>query len=198
MYISLGMATMDDVCRAYQQTVVGSLGMVKPTLLHCVSAYPAKLEDMHLANITALRRVLPMAQVGLSDHTPGHTAAVLATALGARVIEKHLCLSRAEGGPDSAFSLEPHEMADLVQAVKEASEAIGQERFGASEGEGDYYRRSLIAVWDIPAGEEISSMNVRVLRPNIGLPPNELGQVVGKRAKRDIKRGEGIKWQDLA
>jgi N-acetylneuraminate synthase len=198
MFISLGMASVNDAVEAWRQGVVASKGVVHPTLLHCVSSYPAKLEDMHLANIANLQRLLPAASIGLSDHTLGYEAAVIATAMGAVAIEKHLCLSRAEGGPDSAFSLEPHEMADLVRAVRDVRQAIGDPLFGKNASENTYYRRSLIAKQDIPTGCELTAHSVGVLRPNIGLPPEALHEVVGRRAGRNIKRGEGIKWQDLA
>lgn len=197
MYISLGMASGAEVMEAWRQAYVASKGVVKPTLLHCVSAYPADVEDMHLANIVDLHRWLPTAQIGLSDHSPGHEAAVIATALGASVIEKHLCLRRSDGGPDSAFSLEPHEMAELVRACRDVAAVIGEPHYGGGKGENPYYRRSIIATRDIAAGEELCCSNVAVLRPNVGLPPGALDEVIGKRAAVDIKRGEGIGWHHL-
>jgi N-acetylneuraminate synthase len=197
MYISLGMATADEVGLAWQHSVAQSMGMVRPTLLHCISAYPAKLEDMHLANITDIKRWMPSVRVGLSDHSLGHEAAVIATVLGAEVIEKHLCLRREDGGPDAEFSLEPHEMADLVRAVREVGQIVGVPAYGPRKGENAFYRRSLIATKDIGAGEPLSAGNVAVLRPNVGLPPEALGEVVGRVAKHPIARGQGIAWQDL-
>jgi len=197
VYISLGMATQDDIIAAWREVVVQSKGEIKPTLLHCISAYPAKVEDMRLSTLTDMRRWMPTVKLGLSDHTLGHTAAVIATALGAEVIEKHFCLRRADGGPDAEFSLEPAEMAELVRAVREVGAAIGTPAYGLREGENAYYRRSIIATRDIEPNEEFSWANLAVLRPNVGLPPGAWDEVVGRRACRHIARGEGIQWRDL-
>ena len=166
-------------------------------VLKCLSAYPAPVEHMNLLTIAQMVEDYGSRRVGLSDHTLGHTAAVAAVALGATVIEKHLTLSRADGGPDAAFSAEPAEMAALVAACRDAYAALGSVTYGVQEGENPYYRRSIIVTQDIPAGGEVTRENVRVLRPCIGLPPKELPNVLGRRAAKDIKRGQGLQWEVL-
>lgn len=168
-------------------------------LLKCVSAYPAKPADMHLRSIPELGRrfaVIP----GLSDHTLSNAVAVTAIALGARVIEKHFTLRRADGGPDSGFSLEPAELKALVRDVRDAEDALGEVRFGcASEQEKDNlrFRRSIFAVQDIKKGEPFSRQNVRVIRPGYGLPPKRLPQVLGRTAASDLARGTPLREDHL-
>jgi N-acetylneuraminate synthase len=135
--------------------------------------------------------------VGLSDHTLGVTAAVIAVALGACIVEKHFTFSRDEPGPDSAFSLEPDEFAELVRAVREAEAAVGRVRYGPSESERSSlaFRRSLFAVRDVRAGERFTEQNVRAIRPGHGLPPKELGTVLGRPAAKDVERGTPLSWE---
>ena len=197
VYISTGMASSAEITEAWRAVVVASLGEVKPTMLCCLSEYPARAENMHLANIPDLKRIMPVVRVGLSDHTLGHEAAVLAVALGAEVIEKHLCLSRADGGPDAEFSAEPQEMKALVEACHRAAAIIGRPAYGEREGENAYYRRSLIATRDIGVGELVTMGNVGVLRPNIGLPPGALDEVLGLKATQPVRKGEGLQWHHL-
>ena len=135
-------------------------------------------------------------RLGLSDHTLGHTAAVAAVALGAVAIEKHVTLSRADGGLDAAFSLEPPELAALVTGVRDAWSALGKATFGPQEVEAQSlaHRRSLYAVADIAAGEVLTHENVRSIRPAAGLAPKHLPEILGRRAKVGIARGTPMAW----
>ena len=137
--------------------------------------------------------------VGLSDHTLSPTASLVAVALGATVIEKHVTLRRSDGGPDAAFSLEPHELAELVRATHEATDVLGTPRFGPTTREeaSIAFRRSLRAVKPIAAGEPITTDNVRSVRPAGGLPPGELPAIIGLRATRQLELGEPVTFTDL-
>jgi N-acetylneuraminate synthase len=134
--------------------------------------------------------------VGLSDHTMGIAVPVAAVALGACIIEKHLTLSRATPGPDSGFSLEPQEFKAMVEAVRTAEKALGDVHFGLSDKEGALraFRRSLYVVQDVKRGETFTPVNVRSIRPGYGLHTRHLGEVLGKRAMRDVERGTPLSW----
>jgi N-acetylneuraminate synthase len=138
--------------------------------------------------------------VGLSDHTLGIGVSIAAVALGASIIEKHLTLRRADGGPDSEFSMEPHEMAELVREAKAASAAVGSVVYGGTPGEeaSRQGRRSLYVVSDIQAGERFTSSNVRSIRPGYGLAPRFLAMVMGKRASVNLSRGTALRWDHIA
>jgi N-acetylneuraminate synthase len=159
-------------------------------LLHCVSAYPAVFSDANLATIPDMAARFGCV-IGLSDHTPGSAAAAAGVALGASIIEKHITLARADGGPDAAFSLEPDEFARLVTDCRQAWEAVGRISYDVegSEAGNLQFRRSLYAVADIAAGELLTSANVRSIRPGFGLTPKRLPDVLGRRAARAIARG---------
>jgi len=197
LIISTGMANLAEIEQAKAAALdAGADGVV---LLHCVSSYPAALED---ANV---RTVADMAQrfacpVGLSDHTPGSAAAVAAVALGASMIEKHFTLARADGGPDAAFSLEPDEFSALVSDCKAAWRALGRAHYDllGSERGNLAFRRSLYVAADVKAGEPLTARNVRSIRPGLGLAPAELDQVLGRAAVRDLKRGEPLAWDMVA
>ncbi|MBP1178517.1 pseudaminic acid synthase [Methylobacterium sp. PvR107] len=191
--ISTGLATRLEIAEAV--ATVRENGGAGPILLHCVSAYPAPPEDMNLRSIPALASEFET-EVGLSDHTLGTGIAASAVALGATMIEKHLTLRRADGGPDAAFSLEPSEFADLVQQVRTTWAALGSsgvERAG-SERSNLAFRRSLYVVADIMRGETLTRANVRSIRPGYGLPPKFVGEVLGRKAKIDILRGTALDW----
>jgi N-acetylneuraminate synthase len=154
---------------------------------------------MDLRSITAMqeRWGLP---VGLSDHTLTSTAAVVAVGLGAVLVEKHLIIDRAAGGPDAAFSLEPDELSELIGLVHEAAAVRGSVRFGpsASEAPSLSFRRSLYVVAAVDAGEVITADSVRSIRPAGGLMPKELTRVIGRRAARSLRPGDPLQWSDLA
>jgi len=191
--ISTGVASLGEIEAALRAARAGGADGV--ALLHCVSAYPAAVEDMHLRTIGALAAAFGV-PVGLSDHSPGSTVAVTAVALGACIIEKHLTLARADGGPDAAFSLEPDEFAALVRDCRTAHAALGQPRYDRAGlgGENALFRRSLYVVADVPAGAMLTDQNVRSIRPGLGLAPSHLPDVLGRLATRPLQRGEPLDW----
>ena len=162
--------------------------------LHCVSGYPTPIDQANLWRIGMLKEHL-QTQIGISDHTLGWEVPVAATALGAVLIEKHLCMSRSQGGPDAGFSLEPHEFRQMVDKVRAISLGM-TERLTDSE-EYKSARKSLYVVADIPAGGTISLENVRAIRPAYGLPPKFLESLVGRRVTSSLKRGSPLSWDDL-
>jgi pseudaminic acid synthase len=203
MIMSTGMATLSEINDAVN--AARSAGCSDLTLLHCVSAYPAPVEQTNLATMVALKEHFPDVRIGLSDHTMGTDVSVTAVALGAQVIEKHFTIARADGGVDSAFSLEPQELKKLCQKTKQVTKntplleaAIGIVDFEKEkEAAGRAYRPSLYAVKDIKAGEKFSDDNVRSVRPANGLPPKELENVLGKTANADIKFGTPLNTEML-
>lgn len=195
--LSTGMATLDEIAEAVR--VLRDAGGTDLALLKCTSAYPALPADMNLRTIPdlAARFAVP---VGLSDHTLGLAVPVAAVTLGACLIEKHLTLSRQTPGPDSAFSLEPPEFQAMVQAVRAAEQAVGKVTYEvtAHEAVSRVFRRSLIVVRDVRAGQPFSAQNIRAIRPGQGLPPKYLPQILGRPAARDIARGTPLDWSHIS
>jgi len=191
LVISTGMATLEEIDEAV--TAVRDVGGSEIILLHCVSAYPAPFEDANLCKIGELSRRYDVV-TGLSDHTMGILIAGAAVGQGAAAIEKHFTLSRAEGGVDSAFSIEPDELSELVEATKVVHAAIGDRSFAPlpSEEVALTNRRSLYVVEDISAGEVFTEENIRSIRPGFGLKPKYLDVVLGRRAAHDLKFGEPL------
>ena len=197
LIISIGMATvaeLDETVRAAREA-----GCKDLILLKCTSTYPATPENINILTIPHLRELFGC-EVGLSDHTMGVGVSVASVALGATVIEKHFTLSRADGGVDSAFSMEPTEMAQLVVESERAWQALGQVSYGPTEAEKKslQYRRSLYVVQDLKAGDVLTQENVRAIRPGLGLPTKYLEQVLGRAVKRDVKRGTALMWSILS
>jgi len=193
LIISTGMANLAEIEAARAAALdAGAAGVA---LLHCVSSYPAVLEDANVRTVADMSRRFAC-PVGLSDHTPGTAAAVAAVSLGAAVVEKHFTLARADGGPDAAFSLEPAEFAALVADCKAAWTSLGRAHYDllGSERGNVAFRRSLYVAADVRAGERLSRANVRSIRPGLGLPPAELETVLGRPAARDLVRGEPLSW----
>lgn len=193
MILSTGMATLaeiDDAVRAAREA-----GATQIALLKCNSAYPAPPDEMNLRTMDHLSSAFGV-PVGLSDHTLGVAVPVAAVALGACIIEKHFTLSRDVAGPDSAFSLEPHEFKAMVEAVRIAEQSLGEVRYQVTEHEvgSRLYRRSLFAVRDIKAGEAFTEENVRSIRPGHGLPPKYLSDILGRYAAAEIERGTPLQW----
>jgi N-acetylneuraminate synthase len=192
--ISTGMAEADEIAEAAAAAREAGAGGI--ALLHCVSGYPTPAEEMNLSRIAALasRYDCP---IGLSDHTLGTDVPVAATALGAAIIEKHVTLARADGGPDAAFSLEPDELAALVSGVRTAHAALGRADYGRapSEQANMSFRRSLYAVKDIAGGELLTDKNVRSIRPGYGLAPKHLPDLLGRRARTAIARGTPMSFE---
>lgn len=193
LVISTGMATEVEIEEAVN--AARGAGCADLVLLKCTSTYPADPRNSNLATIPrmAARFGCP---VGLSDHTLGIGVAIAATALGACMIEKHVTLRRKEGGVDSAFSLEPEELAQLVGETARAWQAMGEVRYGPTEDElpSLQYRRSLYVVEDVEQGALLDTRNVRAIRPGLGLPPKHLDAVLGRPAKTRIQRGTPLAW----
>lgn len=194
LIISTGMANLAEIEAA--RTAALEAGAAGVALLHCVSSYPAVLEDANVRTVADMARRFE-GPVGLSDHTPGTAASVASIALGASVVEKHFTLARADGGPDAAFSLEPAEFAALVADCKSAWKALGRAHYDVlgSERGSLLFRRSLYVTADVKAGEVLTRANVRSVRPGDGLAPAHLDAVLGKRAARDLARGEPLAWE---
>ncbi len=191
--ISNGAASMLEATQAIQ--TLRDAGAREIVLLSCVSSYPADPREANVRSIPTLRNALDV-EVGFSDHTPGIGAALAAVAHGASVIEKHLTLSRAEGGVDAAFSLEPSEFAALTQETRRAWEALGSVTPMVTSGESESrrLRRSLWVVKDVEAGELVTADCVRSIRPAGGLPPAEWEVVVGRPFRRSVRRGTALSW----
>jgi pseudaminic acid synthase len=194
--LSTGMATLAEIDEAVR--TIREAGGRQLALLKCTSAYPAPLEQMNLRAISELARVFRL-PVGLSDHTLELAVPVASVALGATIIEKHLTLSRAAGGCDSPFSLDPNEFRAMVQAVRQAHLALGSVSLGATEEEDAMrrFRRSLFVVKDVKAGERFTEENVRSIRPADGLHPRYYEQILGREAKCDLPRGTPLEWKHV-
>jgi N-acetylneuraminate synthase len=194
--ISTGSATLIDIdaaVRAARET-----GNEQIIVLSCTASYPAPPEQSNLRSIPVLRDALGL-QIGLSDHTMGIGAAIAAVALGATVIEKHVTLSRADGGVDSAFSLEPDEVKALVEGTKVAQQALGEPIVGPKEAEQNVlrFRRSLYVTRDVKAGEKVAADNVRSVRPAGGLPPDAFTSIEGREFHVDAVKGTPLTWDIL-
>ena len=193
MIVSTGMASiseLDDLVRTAKEN-----GCQDLTLLKCTSSYPATPEGTNLLTIPHMKELFKC-NVGLSDHTLGIGAAVASVALGATVIEKHFTLSRADGGVDAAFSMEPAEMAQLARECNTACEALGEVSYEIQEQEKKsvVFRRSLYIVEDMKAGDRITEKNMRSIRPGLGLKPKYYNAVLGKKVVHDIKKGTKLTW----
>jgi N-acetylneuraminate synthase len=197
LIISTGMATLGEIGEAAQ--AARDNGASGVALLHCVSSYPAPVHDANVATVPHLAAAFGCV-AGLSDHTPGIAASVASIALGGAIIEKHFTLSRADGGPDAAFSLEPAEFKRLVDDCKDARRAIGRvnyELLGSERGN-KIFRRSLYAVAPIAKGEKLTVNNVRSIRPGNGLAPKHYSRIVGRAvASHDLARGEPLSWDKI-
>lgn len=193
--LSTGMASQADIIQA--DDLLGAVSPHQHIFLHCVSGYPTPVEESELGGIHRLSRMLCM-PVGLSDHTLGTDVPIAAVAMGAVVIEKHLTLSRYEGGPDAGFSLEPHEFKKLVEGIRAIHSALHRETSRPIENASRILRKSLYAVQHLPAGSVLSEQSVRAIRPGLGLHPKFLPSVIGRRALRDLSYGSPISWEDLS
>lgn len=196
MIISTGMASEEEIGEAV--AAARDAGCRDLVLLHCISSYPAPTNQSNLRQIPELGRrygVLP----GLSDHTLGTTVAVASVALGASVIEKHFTLSREDPGPDSAFSLEPDELARLCDDARDAWSALGEAGFTRKPAEAAnvQFRRSIYFVRDLPAGAVIGADDIRRIRPGRGLAPKHFDAIIGCKVMRDVRRGEATSWELL-
>jgi len=194
LIMSTGMANLEEIEEMVE--TAREAGCDDLILLHCISSYPAPIDQSNLLTIPDMRKRLGV-QIGLSDHTVTNTASVVASALGATLIEKHFILDRNEKGPDSEFSINPVELMSLCKETKDAwlsLGCVGYERKAAEEAN-IKFRRSVYFVKDIKAGEVISKECVRRIRPGFGLPPKFEKEIIGKVAKKDIKSGTATSWE---
>jgi len=189
--MSIGASTLAEIEEAVN--TLQANGCTDLTLLKCTSTYPATPENTNLLTIPHLKQLFGC-KAGLSDHTLGIGAAISSVALGATVIEKHFCLSRSEGGVDSAFSMEPQEMKMLVEEVNRAYFALGKVLYGVLDAEKNsrIFKRSIYTSKDIKAGEIFTNDNIKVIRPGDGLHPRYYEQLLGRKSDRDIKAGSPL------
>lgn len=196
MIISTGIASLEDIQLAVD--TCRKVGNNDITLLKCTSSYPAPIEEANLVMIKEMAGHFNV-KTGLSDHTLGSTVPIVATAFGAKIIEKHFILDHSIGGPDASFSMDEKEFATMVKAVREAEKAIGMIDYNLTEKQikGRDFCRSLYVVEDIKAGEVITEKNVRSIRPGYGLPPRHYKEILGKEVKTDLLKGTPLKRKDI-
>lgn len=193
MIMSTGMASEEEIAEALD--AARGAGCTELVLLHCISSYPAPMDQANIRQLAELGRRFDVVP-GLSDHTLGTTASVAAVALGACVIEKHFTLSRADKGPDNEFSIEPEELKRLCQDTHDAWQALGQVGYDRqpAEAESKVFRRSICFVRDLPAGSVIGPLDIRRIRPGMGLAPKYFDELLGKTLKVAVQRGASTSW----
>lgn len=194
--MSTGMGSLEEITEAVN--AIYAAGNRQLALMKCSSAYPARREEMNLNTIPDMKKRFGI-PVGLSDHSMGAFSAATAVAMGANIIEKHFCISRAIKNPDSTFSMEPQEFREMVDQVREVEKAFGSVFYGVSaqEESNACFRRSLFVVQDVAAGEQLTPENIRSIRPAYGLKPKYYKEVLGKRAVRALKRGTPLSFEDI-
>lgn len=194
--MSTGMGSLEEITEAVN--AIYAAGNRQLALMKCSSAYPARREEMNLNTIPDMKKRFGI-PVGLSDHSMGSFSAATAVAMGANIIEKHFCISRAIKNPDSTFSMEPQEFREMVDRVREVEKAFGSVFYGVSaqEESNACFRRSLFVVQDVAAGERLTPENIRSIRPAYGLKPKYYKEVLGKRAARALKRGTPLSFEDI-
>ena len=192
--MSTGMASEDEIAEAVD--AAREAGCEDLVLLHCISSYPAPIEQANLRRIATIAKRFDVVP-GLSDHTLGTTAAVASVALGASVIEKHFILRRSDGGPDSAFSLEPGEFSRLCTDARDAWLALGKGSFDKQPAETAnlVFRRSVYFVRDLPVGATVTEADIRRIRPGNGLPPKHFESLIGRRLQVAVTRGTATRWE---
>jgi len=192
--LSNGIARLNDLELAVD--TIKNKGNYKIVILNCVSSYPSSIEEYNLKIIPNLAETFDVIS-GLSDHTIGITVPILSVVFGTKIIEKHFTLDRASGGPDALFSLEPAEFAQMVKAVREAEKTMGKVTYELTEKQkkGREDARSLFTVVDIKTGEKFTEQNIKSVRPAYGLHPKYYNQILGKKAKKDIGKGEPLSWK---
>lgn len=192
--ISTGMSSLNEIEEAIE--VIKNEGCQKILLFHCISGYPTPTAKANIRMVEILRKKFNL-EVGLSDHTLDNTAAIASVVLGASAIEKHFILNRSVNGPDSDFSIEPHELKELVRTTKNIWEASKSKEFVRPdfESKNKIFRRSLYFVKDLKAGEKVSFHHIRRIRPGYGLPPKYYDQILNRIVKKDVSRGERVSWE---
>lgn len=193
MILSTGIAELRDIDLAVR--TCRKAGNEDITLLKCTSTYPASLEEANLATLPNLAETFGV-KVGLSDHSLGIVAPVVATTHGAQIIEKHFILDKSIGGPDASFSLDEEEFSQMVTAVRQAEKSMGTVNYELSDAvkANRKFARSLFAVQDIPGGEIFTEANIRSIRPGYGLHPKHLPNLLGRKANKDILKGSPLTW----
>ena len=194
--ISTGIATLAEIKEAVK--TCKRVGNNQIALLKCTSAYPTPLEEVNLRTIPNLAKIFKTI-IGLSDHTLNIFVPVAAVALGAKIIEKHLTLDRDLGGPDASFSLEPEEFREMVNKIRETEKALGKISYKLSKKikKTREFGRSLFVVEDIKVGEKFTEKNIKSIRPAHGLPPKYFKKILGKRAKKNLKKGTPLTWNSI-
>jgi pseudaminic acid synthase len=197
LLISTGMASLGDIEHALD--TAATAGARDLLVMHCAVNYPPRFEDLNLRAISTLKAAFQI-PIGWSDHTPGHTADVVAVALGACAVEKHFTLSRKQAGPDHPFALEPDELAGMVKAIRETEASLGSSVKRVTEAEEEMFRlgrRSLVASRDLAAGAALTRDDLAIKRPGFGIPVHEIDQVVGRHVARAVAQDEVLQWDDL-
>lgn len=191
--LATGIATLSDIEEAIN--ACKRMGNDQIAILKCTSAYPALLEDMNLKTIPNLAETFGVIS-GLSDHTLGITVPIAAVSLGAKIVEKHFTLCRADGGPDAAFSLEPDELKAMVKSIREVEKALGTVSYELTEKmkKSREFSRSLFVIKDVKEGEAFTEKNIRSIRPGYGMHTRYFKDVIGKKANRDILKGTPLNW----
>jgi N-acetylneuraminate synthase len=197
MIISTGMATVSEIDEAI--TVAREGGCNDIALLKCTSTYPATPKDSNVLSIPHMRKLFGC-EVGLSDHTMGVGASIAAVSHGATIVEKHFTISRADGGVDSAFSLEPHELKSLVVETERAWHSLGDVVYGGTESEENskVFRRSIYITKDMKDGDIFTKDNLRIIRPGMGLAPKYFDIFLGRKINKDVKKGTAVTWDFIS
>jgi pseudaminic acid synthase len=190
---STGIASIEDISLALK--TIRDEGNNEIMILKCISSYPAPIEDYNLKTIKNISETFDVI-AGLSDHSKGIVVPTLSVAFGTKIIEKHICLDRSLGGPDASFSLEPVEFKEMVDSVRAAEKAIGKVNYSLtrSQNSGVAVGRSLYVVKDIKEGEHFTEENIRSIRPHFGLHPKHYEEIIGKKAKFNLEKGDALKW----
>ena len=194
--ISRGMSSLPELKLAIK--TLKKNGCPSLAILHCISSYPAKPEEMNLKTIPDLAKKFKTV-VGISDHSQGIVIPIGSVALGASIIEKHLTLSKKDGGPDAAFSLEPHQFKELVDSIRDTEAAMGKPFYGAGtrESENIIFRKSLFVVENIKKGQKFTPQNIRSIRPGYGLEPKHFDKVIGKLSRINLEKGTPLKLNHI-
>ncbi len=191
--MSTGMSSIDEISQAIK--VAKDNGNDQIALFHCISSYPTPIDQANIRTINKLQRIFKV-QVGLSDHTLGTLAPIVATSCGATLIEKHFTINKSDKGPDSSFSINPKEMEKLVSDCNLTFKSLGKELIERVENEesNKIFRRSLYFVNDLSPNQKIQAKDIRRIRPGFGLPPKFYSEVIGRKVKKHIKRGDRVSW----
>lgn len=194
--LSRGMTSIPQLEHALH--TLKQAGCPQIAILHCISEYPATPAQMNLQTIPDLADRFDIVP-GLSDHSLGTAVSIAAVALGARIIEKHLTLAREDGGPDAAFSVEPHEMHELINNIRQVEQALGKPTYDSENesGTGKIFKQSIFVVEDIPEGTPLTPQNIRIIRPGYGIEPRHYTEIVGKTTSNTLPRGTPLQWEHI-